>query len=150
MTLDWMLLTMSKIISVASFVLSTMIVPSSISVMIRETLLAICFEFSDVACASLPISSATTAKPLPYSPARAASIAALRERRFILSEMSSMMVMNWSISLPPALMSSIFSVMFLSRSSVSVDVLVISLILPATDKASSIMSFWSFSSCSMS
>jgi len=36
----------------------------------------------------LPISSATTAKPLPASPARAASIDAFNDKRFVSSAIS--------------------------------------------------------------
>jgi hypothetical protein len=51
--------------------------------------------------ASLEISSATTANPLPALPARAGrpQIAALSERRFILSEISFIMPVTVAISL---------------------------------------------------
>jgi len=43
------------------------------------------FTVSSDCCASLPISSATTANPFPASPARAASIEAFRESRLVCS-----------------------------------------------------------------
>ncbi|MOA54890.1 hypothetical protein D3C78_1785850 [compost metagenome] len=48
--------------------------------------------------ASLRTSSATTAKPLPCSPARAASIAALRAKRLVCSAISSITAMMAPIS----------------------------------------------------
>ena len=63
------------------------------------------------ACAVLfarsPTSPATTAKPLPASPARAASIEALSARIFVWNEMSSIVCIIFAISDEVELISSI-------------------------------------------
>ena len=48
------------------------------------------FAALELSRASFPISSATTAKPFPASPARAASIEAFKDKRFVCDAMSSM------------------------------------------------------------
>jgi len=55
--------------------------------------------------ARLRTSSATTAKPLPAAPARAASTAALSARMFVWNAMSSIVLMIFSISLDVSLIS---------------------------------------------
>ena len=51
------------------------------------------FAALELSSASFPISSATTANPFPASPARAASMEALSDRRFVWSAISSIVCM---------------------------------------------------------
>ena len=59
---------------------------------------AISFVADETRSASWRTSSATTANPRPCSPARAASMAALRARRFVCAAMSSMTATIFPIS----------------------------------------------------
>ena len=76
----------------------------SISWRVSTAALALCSE-------RLLICPATTANPLPASPARAASIAALSERRFVWLAISSISEMIFSICLDVSLMRPITSTM---------------------------------------
>ena len=66
--------------AIASLTVSVATLPRWESVEACSTMSAICLAFCAELSASFPTSCATTTKPLPCSPARAASIAALRER----------------------------------------------------------------------
>lgn len=69
-------------------------ITSSICVRVRFTVSRIWAVREAVSEASFPTSSATTANPRPCSPARAASIAALRANSFVWSAMRSMIAEN--------------------------------------------------------
>ncbi len=89
-----------------------------VSSCIMATFSAISPVAFDVFSASLRTSSATTANPLPCSPARAASMAAFSARRFVWSAMSSITVTISPISderMPsPSMVSDIDSMLFTS------------------------------------
>ncbi len=59
---------------------------------------AVSFAARPLRCAKLRTSSATTAKPLPASPARAASTAALSANKFVWNATSSMVLIIFAVS----------------------------------------------------
>ena len=69
--------------------LAAIVFPLSISFIESSISSFVVFAALELSNASFPISSATTAKPLPASPARAASIEAFNDKRFVCDEISS-------------------------------------------------------------
>ena len=97
----------TAVISAISFPFSTDFIELSINS-------AVSLTACELSSASFLTSSATTANPLPASPALAASIAALRAKRFVCSAIVSIVF--------------IISLMFLEESSISFIALTISVI----------------------
>ena len=87
--------TISREAAVSSEILAPLLTASIVS-SIKS--LVFCAAFADL-CARFPTSSATTANPFPAAPARAASIAAFKERMLVWKAISSIVLMILLISL---------------------------------------------------
>ena len=116
-------------------------VPRSISWMDTPMRSFVLFAALELPSASDPISEATTANPLPASPALAASIEAFSAKRFVWSAMSSIVLMMLTTSLEVSVILFIASVIWSICILLSCIIFVTRAVSSADFNASSVFSF---------